>query len=34
LDIKTVDQAVSQLLRAKFEMRLFENPFHAAPQDL
>ncbi|KAJ5284800.1 hypothetical protein N7524_000106 [Penicillium chrysogenum] len=33
LDIKTVDQAVSQLLRAKFEMRLFENPFHAAPQD-
>jgi beta-glucosidase len=28
-----VDQAVSQLLRAKFEMRLFENPFHAAPQD-
>ena len=33
MDIKTVDQAVSRLLRAKFEMRLFENPFPAAPQD-
>ncbi|KAJ5035933.1 hypothetical protein NUH16_003796 [Penicillium rubens] len=33
LDIKTVDQAVSRLLRAKFEMRLFENPSPAASQD-
>ncbi|KAJ6191392.1 hypothetical protein N7519_001413 [Penicillium mononematosum] len=33
LDVKTVDQAVSRLLRAKFEMGLFENPFPAAPQD-
>lgn len=33
LDIKFVDQAVSRLFRAKFEMGLFENPFSAAPQD-
>ncbi|KAL1962591.1 hypothetical protein VTN77DRAFT_9384 [Rasamsonia byssochlamydoides] len=32
LDIKTVDTAVSRLLRAKFEMGLFENPYPGAPQ--
>lgn len=32
LDIKTVDTAVSRLLRVKFEMGLFENPYPAAPQ--
>ncbi|PKX96955.1 putative beta-glucosidase [Aspergillus novofumigatus IBT 16806] len=32
LDIKTVDTAVSRLLRAKFEMGLFENPYPAAPK--
>ncbi|QKX60989.1 uncharacterized protein TRUGW13939_08135 [Talaromyces rugulosus] len=31
LDIKTVDTAVSRLLRAKFEMGLFENPYPGAP---
>lgn len=33
LDISTVDTAVSRLLRAKFEMGLFENPYPAAPSD-
>ncbi|CAI7586645.1 unnamed protein product [Penicillium discolor] len=33
LDIKVVDTAVSRLLRAKFEMGLFENPYPAAPQN-
>ncbi|KAH3045339.1 hypothetical protein KXW01_009528 [Aspergillus fumigatus] len=32
LDIKTVDTAVSRVLRAKFEMGLFENPYPAAPK--
>ncbi|CRG87143.1 hypothetical protein PISL3812_04158 [Talaromyces islandicus] len=31
LDIKTVDTAVSRLLRAKFEMGLFENPYPGVP---
>ncbi|KAF1812064.1 glycoside hydrolase [Eremomyces bilateralis CBS 781.70] len=31
LDIKTVDTAVSRVLRAKFAMGLFENPYLAAP---
>lgn len=30
--MKTVDTAVSRLLRAKFEMGLFENPYPAAPE--
>lgn len=29
----TVNTAVSRLLRAKFEMGLFENPYPGAPQD-
>ncbi|KAJ5958708.1 Glycoside hydrolase superfamily [Penicillium vulpinum] len=33
LDINVVDTAVSRLLRAKFEMGLFENPYPAAPKD-
>jgi beta-glucosidase len=33
LDNSTVDTAVSRLLRAKFEMGLFENPYPGAPQD-
>ncbi|KAL2010358.1 hypothetical protein VTN00DRAFT_6165 [Thermoascus crustaceus] len=33
LDMKIVDTAVSRLLRAKFEMGLFENPYPAAPQN-
>ncbi|KAJ5794652.1 Glycoside hydrolase superfamily [Penicillium paradoxum] len=33
LDISVVDTAVSRLLRAKFEMGLFENPYPAAPED-
>ncbi|KAJ5576186.1 hypothetical protein N7535_003112 [Penicillium sp. DV-2018c] len=32
LDISTVDTAVSRLLRVKFEMGLFENPYPAAPE--
>ncbi|KAH1498984.1 hypothetical protein LV164_004576 [Aspergillus fumigatus] len=32
LDIKTVDTAVSRVLRAKFEMGLFENPYPAGPK--
>ncbi|RAH66042.1 putative beta-glucosidase [Aspergillus aculeatinus CBS 121060] len=32
LDIETVNTAVSRILRAKFEMGLFENPFPAAPE--
>ncbi|CAI7577002.1 unnamed protein product [Penicillium bialowiezense] len=32
LDIAVVDTAVSRLLRAKFEMGLFENPYPAAPE--
>ena len=32
LDIDTVNTAVSRLLRAKFEMGLFENPYPAAPE--
>ncbi len=31
LDIKVVDQAVSRMLRAKFAMGLFENPYMAVP---
>ncbi|KNG82389.1 beta-glucosidase [Aspergillus nomiae NRRL 13137] len=31
LDIEIVDTAVSRLLRAKFEMGLFENPYNGAP---
>lgn len=31
LSIDTVDTAVSRLLRAKFEMGLFENPYLPAP---
>ncbi|KAL5360398.1 glycoside hydrolase superfamily [Aspergillus floccosus] len=33
LDIETVDTAVARLLRAKFAMGLFENPYPAAPKD-
>ncbi|KAK9856913.1 hypothetical protein MYU51_021347 [Penicillium brevicompactum] len=33
LDIAVVDTAVSRLLRAKFEMGLFENPYPAAPEN-
>jgi beta-glucosidase len=33
LDIKVVDTAVSRLLRAKFEMGLFEHPYRGAPAD-
>ncbi|CAG8920339.1 unnamed protein product [Penicillium salamii] len=33
LDISVVDTAVSRLLRAKFEMGLFENPYPAAPEN-
>ncbi|KAJ5482586.1 hypothetical protein N7475_001398 [Penicillium sp. IBT 31633x] len=32
LDLSVVDTAVSRLLRAKFEMGLFENPYPAAPE--
>ncbi|KAJ5177051.1 uncharacterized protein N7482_002928 [Penicillium canariense] len=32
LDIDTVNTAVSRLLRVKFEMGLFENPYPAAPE--
>ncbi|KAK5789222.1 hypothetical protein VI817_008346 [Penicillium citrinum] len=32
LDIGSVNTAVSRLLRAKFEMGLFENPYPAAPE--
>ncbi|KAF3396295.1 Periplasmic beta-glucosidase [Penicillium rolfsii] len=32
LDIATVNTAVSRLLRVKFEMGLFENPYPAAPE--
>ncbi|KAJ5145818.1 uncharacterized protein N7515_000382 [Penicillium bovifimosum] len=32
LDISVVDTAVSRLLRVKFEMGLFENPYPAAPE--
>ncbi|KAJ5165013.1 Glycoside hydrolase superfamily [Penicillium coprophilum] len=32
LDIELVNTAVSRLLRVKFEMGLFENPYPAAPQ--
>ena len=32
LDIEVVNTAVSRVLRAKFEMGLFENPYPAAPQ--
>ncbi|KAJ5512674.1 Glycoside hydrolase superfamily [Penicillium fimorum] len=32
LDIELVDTAVSRLLRAKFELGLFENPYPAAPK--
>jgi len=31
LSVDVVDTAVSRLLRAKFEMGLFENPYLAAP---
>ncbi|KAL1989507.1 hypothetical protein VTN49DRAFT_6704 [Thermomyces lanuginosus] len=33
LDIKTVDTAVERILRAKFDMGLFENPYMAAPPE-
>lgn len=33
LDEDVVDTAVSRLLRAKFAMGLFENPYQIAPQD-
>lgn len=33
LDIEVVDTAVSRVLRAKFEMGLFENPYPAAPPE-
>lgn len=33
LDIATVNTAVSRLLRVKFEMGLFENPYTAAPEN-
>ena len=33
LDIEYVDTAVSRVLRAKFELGLFENPYPAAPED-
>ncbi|PKY07273.1 glycoside hydrolase [Aspergillus campestris IBT 28561] len=33
LDIEIVDTAVSRVLRAKFEMGLFENPYPAAPPE-
>ncbi|KAJ5099854.1 hypothetical protein N7532_006855 [Penicillium argentinense] len=33
LDISTVNTAVSRLLRAKFEMGLFENPYPASPEN-
>ena len=32
LSVDLVNTAVSRLLRTKFEMGLFENPYHAAPQ--
>ncbi|KAL1956221.1 hypothetical protein VTO42DRAFT_7481 [Malbranchea cinnamomea] len=33
LEIENVDRAVSRVLKAKFEMGLFENPYPAAPED-
>ncbi|KAL4980160.1 glycoside hydrolase superfamily [Aspergillus desertorum] len=33
LDIETVDTAVSRVLRAKFALGLFENPYPAAPKE-
>jgi beta-glucosidase len=32
LDIEIVDTAVSRVLRAKFEMGIFENPYPGAPE--
>lgn len=33
LDIETVDTAVARVLRAKFALGLFENPYPAAPKE-
>jgi beta-glucosidase len=33
LSIRTVNTAVSRILRAKFEMGLFENPYSGVPED-
>lgn len=33
LPMSTLDTAVSRLLRAKFEMGLFEKPYQAVPKD-
>jgi beta-glucosidase len=33
IDIATLDQAVSRVLRAKFTMGLFENPYTAVEED-